>query len=133
MKNCEIYLRLALKAQNQCRMTLETLATIKNPPAVFAKQANIAHGPQQVNNGAETLAPAREEKTIQSNELITNRVQHGRHCTTEEQERQGELIQKWQPWKKSTGPKTPKGKAKSANKAYKHGYDQGNGSRKQSG
>ncbi len=27
-------------------------ATIKNPPAVFARQANIAHGPQQVNNGA---------------------------------------------------------------------------------
>lgn len=47
----ERYLRLALKAQAQCRATLETLATIKNPPVVFAKQANIANGPQQVNNG----------------------------------------------------------------------------------
>lgn len=47
----EAYMRLALRAQNQCRMTLETLATIKNPPVVFAKQANIAHGHQQVNNG----------------------------------------------------------------------------------
>lgn len=47
----ETYMRLALRAQNQCRMTLETLATIKNPPVVFAKQANIAHGHQQVNNG----------------------------------------------------------------------------------
>ena len=47
----ETYLRLALKAQAQCRATLETLAEIKNPPAVFARQANIAHGPQQVNNG----------------------------------------------------------------------------------
>lgn len=45
------YMRLALKAQTQCRATLETLATIKNPPTVFARQANIAHGPQQVNNG----------------------------------------------------------------------------------
>ena len=45
-------MRLALKAQGQCRATLETLAAIKNPPAaVFARQANIAHGPQQVNNG----------------------------------------------------------------------------------
>ena len=44
------YLRLALKAQNQCRATLETLALIKSPPTVFARQANIAHGPQQVNN-----------------------------------------------------------------------------------
>jgi hypothetical protein len=47
----ETYMRLALRAQNQSRMTLETLATIKNPPVVFAKQANIAHGHQQVNNG----------------------------------------------------------------------------------
>ncbi len=47
----ETYLKLALKAQNQCRTTLETLSTIKNPPVIFAKQANIAHGHQQVNNG----------------------------------------------------------------------------------
>jgi hypothetical protein len=47
-------LRLALKAQNQCRATCETLAAIKNPP-VFARQANIAQGPQQVNNAV--LAP----------------------------------------------------------------------------
>ena len=46
------YLRLALKAQSQSRATVETLAAIKNPPVVFARQANIAHGPQQVNNGA---------------------------------------------------------------------------------
>lgn len=45
------YLRLALKAQSQCRATIETLALMKNPPAVFARQANIANGPQQVNNG----------------------------------------------------------------------------------
>lgn len=44
------YMRLALKAQGQCRATLEALANIKNPPVVVARQANIAHGPQQVNN-----------------------------------------------------------------------------------
>ena len=44
------YLRPALKAQAQCRATVETLAEIKNPPTLFARQANIAHGPQQVNN-----------------------------------------------------------------------------------
>lgn len=46
------YLRLALKAQSQCRATLETLAAVKNPPVLFAKQANFANGPQQVNNGS---------------------------------------------------------------------------------
>ena len=48
----ETYFKMALKAQNQCRMTLETLSNIKNPPVVYAKQANIANGPQQVNNSA---------------------------------------------------------------------------------
>jgi hypothetical protein len=43
-------MRMALKAQAQCRATLETLATIKNPSVVFARQANIAQGPQQANN-----------------------------------------------------------------------------------
>jgi hypothetical protein len=44
-------LRLALKAQSQCRATLETLAAIKNPPVLYAKQANVTSGPQQINNG----------------------------------------------------------------------------------
>ena len=49
----EAFLRMGLKAQNQCRMTLETLATIKNPPVMFARQANINNGgQQQVNNGS---------------------------------------------------------------------------------
>jgi hypothetical protein len=50
------YLRLALKAQSQCRATLETLAAIKNPPIVYAKQANFSSGHQQVNNGLSTQA-----------------------------------------------------------------------------
>lgn len=55
----EAYMRMAMKAQNQCRMTLETLARIKNPPVVFAKQANINNGgQQQVNNGAAALSGA---------------------------------------------------------------------------
>jgi hypothetical protein len=45
-------MRMALRAQSQCRATLETLAVIKNPPIVFARQANVTTGPQQVNNGA---------------------------------------------------------------------------------
>jgi len=63
----EVYMRLALKAQSQCRTTLETLATIKNPPIVFAKQANIAQGHQQVNNG-EAAPAARGEARILHNE-----------------------------------------------------------------
>ena len=46
----ETYMRMALKAQSQSRSTLETLSAIKNTPIVYAKQANITTGHQQVNN-----------------------------------------------------------------------------------
>ena len=73
------YLRLALKAQSQCRATLETLATIKNPPVIYAKQANIANGPQQVNNGT---APAHVggETSIEPNKLLEH--QHEQRLDT---------------------------------------------------
>ncbi len=65
----ERYFKMAMKAQNQCRMTLETLSTIKNPPVVYAKQANIAHGPQQVNNEAAGRSRA-EKKSNSPNKLL---------------------------------------------------------------
>lgn len=65
----ETYLKLALKAQTQCRTTLQTLAEIKNPqPVSFVKQANISHGPQQINNG---VSPRAEKFKKQPNELLT--------------------------------------------------------------
>jgi len=77
MKNYEGFLRLALKAQNQSRMTLETLAAIKNPPVVFAKQANINHGSgnQQVNNGVPAPTSRTEEIKNEPNQLLE--VDHG--------------------------------------------------------
>ena len=44
----ESLMRLALKAQSQCRSTLDTLACLKQPSVIFAKTANIAQH-QQVN------------------------------------------------------------------------------------
>jgi len=70
----ETFMRIALKAQSLCRANIQTLAEIKNPPAVaFVKQANIANGPQQVNNAVQ--APMREyvpakKSANQSNELL---------------------------------------------------------------
>jgi hypothetical protein len=66
----ETYLRLALKAQSQCRATLQTLAEIKNPPTVFARQANIANGPQQVNNEVTPLSSRARENEIGQNKLL---------------------------------------------------------------
>lgn len=69
LRQYETYFRLALKAQSQCRTTLEALAEMKNPrPVAFVRQANIAHGPQQVNNAPQ---PARAGNSdIPSNEEI---------------------------------------------------------------
>jgi len=78
------YMRLALKAQGQCRTTIETLHEMKSPRAVaFVKQANIATGPQQINNGltptsTRTGAHAGETKSVPneqseaSHELLTD-------------------------------------------------------------
>jgi hypothetical protein len=69
----ETYLRLALKAQAQCRATLQTLFEMKNPhPVAFVKQANIANGPQQVNNGGRAAEPFSRAgiSANQSNELL---------------------------------------------------------------
>jgi hypothetical protein len=52
-----------LKAQSQCRATFETLATIKNPPVIYARQANVTTGPQQVNNSVVTPARARDDES----------------------------------------------------------------------
>ena len=47
LKQFQAYLVLALKAQAQCRATLEALAEIKNPrPVAFVRQANISSGHQ---------------------------------------------------------------------------------------
>ncbi len=66
----ECFLKLALRAQSQSRATWETLSAIKNPPmAGYVRQANIAHGHQQVNNAPATAndgSRARETKNRQS-------------------------------------------------------------------
>lgn len=68
----ETNMRMALRAQNQCRATIEALVSLKNPPVLFAKQANIAHGPQQVNNGSapQAEALARSESRNQPNKVL---------------------------------------------------------------
>lgn len=76
----ETYLKLALKAQSQCRATLETLAAIKNPPVVFAKQANISHGHQQVNNGEAMPVARADQIESKPNELLEH--DHGERLDT---------------------------------------------------
>jgi len=74
----ERLLRLGFKAQSQSRATLETLGKIKNPqPIAFVRQANIAHGHQQVNNGD---VPRTQENISVPNELLE--VEDGKRMDT---------------------------------------------------
>lgn len=69
----DTYMRMALKAQGQCRATLETLAEIKNPKTTnFVRQQNNANQQQVNNNTYVNDAHARTEKNINpSNELLS--------------------------------------------------------------
>ena len=80
-RNLEAFLGLALKAQAQSRATITALVDLKHPKqAMFVKQANIANGPQQVNNGvpadpersALACARAGEKQNLQNKELELN-------------------------------------------------------------
>jgi hypothetical protein len=61
----QMLLNLSLKAQNQSRATMDTLINLKQPsPTTFVKQANIAQGHQQVNNGVfpeKNITPQNEQ------------------------------------------------------------------------
>lgn len=76
MHATDTYLRMALKAQSQCRTTIEALGELKYPKtATFIKQQNVANQ-QQVNNGIandsapSTPAHAHEKDITPTNKLL---------------------------------------------------------------
>lgn len=72
MANLESLMRLAFKAQSQCRATLQTLGDLKAPKHVaFVKQANIGNQ-VQVNNAH---APAGKIEKAQNELLEAGHVQ----------------------------------------------------------
>ena len=67
LKQYQALFNLALKAQAQSRATLQALVDLERPKSVvFMKQANIAHGHQQVNNDPSSNLKNRTEP----NELL---------------------------------------------------------------
>ena len=85
-KGIEVLMRLALKAQAQARSTAEALALLKNPMP-YIRQANIANGPQQVNNGlsGDERASARPRENIQSEPNKLLEADHGNYLDTRAQ------------------------------------------------
>lgn len=77
-KGIEVLMRLALKAQAQSRATAETLAVIKNPMP-YIRQANIAHGHQQVNNSTKTEQYAQAHTHAGNSETEPNKLLEADH------------------------------------------------------
>jgi hypothetical protein len=79
----ESSMRAALKAQSQCASTIRVLGELKNPRAVaFVRQTNVAHGPQQVNNGTGDRTRAHgAEVDMPTNELLTD-DRNAQHAAT---------------------------------------------------
>lgn len=85
-RHFEAFLGLALKAQAQSRATIQAVVDLKFPrQATFVKQANIAHGPQQVNNGEGQSRRSNSrgrEKLTQQNELLEENTSGGTNLDT---------------------------------------------------
>jgi len=76
------FMNLALKAQSQSRATIQALTELKYPKQTnFVKQANIANGHQQINNGqasneTSTRAPARTKKIEHQPNGLVSEMNH---------------------------------------------------------
>lgn len=101
----ETYLRLGLKAQNQCRTTLETLTAIKRPPILIAKQANISAGHQQINNvQVNGVSPVDQIRPIQLSE-----IEHELHKNTRAQSLESDPYSTLEAMGAVNRPKVPRG------------------------
>ena len=106
-KASQTYMTMALKAQSQCRCTVEALNEIKNPKSVtITKQANIADQ-QIVNNSNINLGARAEKNTNESNELLTEvnheTVDSRRTATTKRTNKAAEAVGTINRRKDSTG------------------------------
>lgn len=95
------YLKMSYELQNPCRMTLDTLATVKNRPTIVAKKANTSHGPRQENND-QASAPRNQVKARQH----TLGAPHKRTLVSRLKGRQPLAIHRWKLWVRSTGYRT---------------------------
>ena len=121
----ETFMGLALKAQAQSRATLSTLVDLEHfRQVMFVKQANIAHGPQQVNNAAATGdGPERSAQTRthieqtqpRKNELSEEAWHGSTHMDIGAMAKATQSHPAVKPQQQSGGPKSEEGKAAAGN------------------
>lgn len=123
MPNLEGFMRMALRAQSQCRATLETLATIKNPRSRIRRLFTRSRRTLRQDTSKLTTAalPLRKREKSKPSKHNFWKIIMANGWTPERRARQAVLIKQWRPWEKSTGPKSEEGKQRSAMRGYKGG------------
>lgn len=122
-------IRRALKAQARCRATFKILLALRAVAGDTKKFADSNEGTIQrleiscianglSNNERSAPAPALRPR---SRPGLGPAKRPRRSWSPERRARQAAAIRTWQPWEKSTGPRTAEGKARSAGNALKHG------------
>ncbi|MFO1213672.1 MAG: hypothetical protein U1E72_03575 [Burkholderiaceae bacterium] len=116
---------MALKAQNQCRMTLETLATIKNSARGVRKadehqQRRAAAGEQRRGAGPRAGPHARGECADRADRTIGAATWRmvGHRSGGQGRRRRST----WRLWEKSNGPRSDEGKARTSRNGFKGGH-----------
>ena len=84
LSQTEVYTKLGLRAQAQCRATVEALASVRSPAPPVLKQTNISAGPQQVNNRLESNA-SNELSAIESDTPVETVAKFDRATNTSRQ------------------------------------------------
>jgi hypothetical protein len=92
-KGLDIYMKQGLKAQAQCRATIEAIAALRNPMPSVVKQTNIANGPQQVNNGGRIDEQSKPEQGCA--ELAAVEQSNGATLSSWEKEGSTEQSEAW--------------------------------------